>query len=94
MKGALEWPDNFPVTSEKAIAALKPQKPGIGFVKIILDFMEQNPTLDFGTPGPLVHFIESFPEEDYIPLVVRSLKSKPMSYTVWLLTRHFKTLHP
>ena len=64
----------------------------IGFdaIEKILKLMEKNPLVEFGTPGPLTHFIEKFykeKQEDYENLLTKSLKDKPTVHTVWLLNR-------
>ncbi len=55
----------------------------------ILKLMEENETVDFGTPGPLTHYIEKFWEEieDYDKCVVDSVKRKPAIHTIILLNR-------
>jgi hypothetical protein len=58
-----------------------------GTVTTILRFMEANPELDFGTPGPLVHFVEGLPRDEYDPLLVASVSRKPTRHTLWLLNR-------
>lgn len=65
---------------------------GMGVIEPILRFMEQHPTLDYGIPGPLVHFIESRDQSEeardlYAQLYIESLERKPTPHTVWLLNR-------
>ncbi|NVB83601.1 MAG: hypothetical protein HOV81_34825 [Kofleriaceae bacterium] len=54
-------------------------------VRTILRFMEANPSIDFGTPGPLVQFVERF--LGYEAALFESLSRQPMDYTVWMLNR-------
>ncbi|MDP2269364.1 MAG: hypothetical protein Q8N23_00180 [Archangium sp.] len=61
--------------------------PNADSVTAILQFMEANPDLDFGTPGPFVHFVERLPRSEYDPLVVASVSRTPTTHTVWLLNR-------
>jgi len=49
--------------------------------------MEENPNVDFGMPGPAVHFIERFPEAEYVDLLLNSLNRNPTSHTLWMLNR-------
>ena len=64
----------------------------IGFeaVASILELMEKNPLVEFGTPGPLTHFIEKFckdQQEDYENILIKSVEKTPTVHTVWLLNR-------
>src|SRR5882724_7027675 len=56
-------------------------------VEPILRFMENNPKVDFGTPGPLVHFVESFSGQGYEQKLIDSLTRKPTTHTVWMANR-------
>lgn len=60
---------------------------GIETVEPILRFVEGNPLLDFGTPGPLVHYLEGFYGNGYEELLIESIKRMPTSHTVWMLNR-------
>jgi hypothetical protein len=54
----------------------------------ILKFMEENPELDLGTPGPLVHFAEQFYRvPDYNGKLAASIERMPVPHTVWMLNR-------
>lgn len=56
-------------------------------VEPILKLMEQNPDIDFGLPGPLVHFVEQFYGNGYEEKLVQSIERFPTSHTVWMLNR-------
>ena len=56
-------------------------------VEPILQFMESNPSLDYGTPGPLVHFMERFWRSGFEEKLVESIRRRPTSHTVWMLNR-------
>ena len=56
-------------------------------VEAILRFMENHPDVDFGTPGPLVHFVEAFHARGYEQRLVESLQRTPTPHTLWLLNR-------
>lgn len=60
---------------------------GIEAVEAVLRFMESQPSLDFGSPGPLVHFVERFNGEAYRDALRASLERKPTSHTAWMLNR-------
>lgn len=60
---------------------------GFEYVEPLIMLMEENPQLDFGMPGPAVHFIESFDSEAYIGLLLESLRRKPVCHTMWMLNR-------
>jgi hypothetical protein len=56
-------------------------------VEPILELIEQNPNIDFGTPGPLVHFVEQFYKKGYEEKLVQSIQRFPTPHTVWMLNR-------
>lgn len=60
---------------------------GVETVEPILRFMEGHPEIDYGTPGPLVHFMEEFWGRGYDEEVLASIKRMPTPHTVWLLNR-------
>ena len=66
---------------------------GIDAVRPILLFMESHPQIDYGGPGPLVHFMERHYKSDegyrttYEELVVESIRRRPTAHTVFLLNR-------
>lgn len=69
---------------------MKTENIGIESIQPILELMEKYPLVEFGTPGALTHFIESFYKENrtlYENLLEQSVKKKPTVHTVWLLNR-------
>jgi hypothetical protein len=56
-------------------------------VEPILRFMEEHPELEYGMPGPLVHFIEDFYLKGYVERLIESVGRKPTMLTVWMLNR-------
>ncbi|MBQ4220938.1 MAG: hypothetical protein II666_15450 [Butyrivibrio sp.] len=50
-------------------------------------FMENNPNIDYGMPGPIVHFMESYYKKGYEDELLKSVKRKPTQHTVWMLNR-------
>ena len=67
--------------------SLKEEAAGLESVSVILKFMEEYPAFDFGTPGPLVHFVEKFYGRGYEAELLASIARKPTGHTVWLLNR-------
>lgn len=61
----------------------------VGFesVEPILQFMEKHPTLDYGMPGPLVHFVEEFYTKGYEEKLIECVSRNPTMMTVWMLNR-------
>lgn len=57
------------------------------YIEWILHFMEENPKIDYGMPGPLVHFMEKKYKKGYEKLLLKSIKRKPTEHTVWMLNR-------
>ena len=57
------------------------------YIECILHFMEENPKIDYGMPGPLVHFMEKKYKKGYEKLLLESIKRKPTEHTVWMLNR-------
>jgi hypothetical protein len=67
--------------------ALKEEGAGLESVGVILKFMEDHPNFDFGTPGPLAHFIETFYGHGYEAELFASIARRPTTHTIWLLNR-------
>jgi hypothetical protein len=51
----------------------------------LLALLERHPHADFGTPGPLVHALETQP--DYPRLLADSLERQPTELTAWMANR-------
>ena len=56
-------------------------------VQLLLRLMERHPLADFGSPGPIVHFVERFYKKGYEEELLLSLKRMPTLHTVWMLHR-------
>jgi hypothetical protein len=48
---------------------------------------ERCATADLGTPGPLVHCLESLGYEAYLPQLLDSVRRQPTYLTVWMVNR-------
>ncbi|PWV56591.1 hypothetical protein [Chitinophaga sp. S165] len=55
-------------------------------IEPIFRLIEKHPHLDYGSPGPLAHTLESF-HDIYQPYLFASLDRKPTPLTVWMLNR-------
>lgn len=53
----------------------------------ILELMEKHTEVDFGLPGPLVHFVERFFKNGYEEYLYESIKNVPTMHTLWMLNR-------
>ena len=60
---------------------------GVEGIEPLLRFIEKHPTLDYGMPGPLVHFLEGFYETGYEERLVESVSRRPTVMTLWMLNR-------
>lgn len=60
---------------------------GLAAVDPVLRFMEAHPDWNFGTPGPLVHFVERFHGQGYERELIASVERQPTSHTLWMLNR-------
>jgi len=69
------------------LTALLAQNPdGYLACEAMLNVLERHPQLEFGTPGQLVHAIESY-RGHYEARLLASLGRQPTATTVWLLNR-------
>jgi hypothetical protein len=60
---------------------------GVVAIKPILQFMEQHPDWNYGMPGSLVHFMETFYRAGYEDELLRSVERHPIMHTTWMLNR-------
>ncbi len=63
------------------------ERAGVGpeVIEPILRFMESHPDLDYGAPGPLVHFLETL--DGYHRLLFESVDRQPTPHTLSMLNR-------
>lgn len=78
---------DFIQDAEFIVQDLISSEAGLEAVPVLLRFIEENPKIDFGTPGPLVHFAERFYGKGYEAELLASLSRKPTPHTVWMLNR-------
>lgn len=60
-------------------------------VPAMFALMERFPDAHLGTPGPLVHSIESLGFEWYEPLLIDSVRRQPVELNVWMVNRILNT---
>jgi len=77
--------ENFFATDE--ILSLIKENDSIEYTAKLLAFMEENPLLDYGMPGPVVHYMERYYRNGYEDLLYESIKRKPTPHTLWMLNR-------
>lgn len=73
--------------TQEVIGKIKKETDAFEYIAPMLRLMEENPNLDFGDPGPMVHFMESYYRKGYEQLLVQSIKRKPTAHTIWMLNR-------
>jgi hypothetical protein len=56
----------------------------------ILSLMEENPYMDFGRQGALVHFVEKYYKNGYEEKLLLSLERRPAKHTLFMLNRIIK----
>ena len=79
--------DNFIDIAYEVVEEIEEREDSFEAVQPILGIMEKNKDVDFGKPGPLVHFVEKFYKNGYEEKLVDSLKRCPTKHTVWMLNR-------
>jgi hypothetical protein len=79
--------EDFAIRSADVIEAWCDAGIGVEGVDPILQFMEAHPALDYGMPGPLVHFLEELYLKGYEERLIESVSRKPTGLTVWMLNR-------
>jgi hypothetical protein len=79
--------EDFPSRSADLVDAWTAAGAGAEAVEPILRFMEGHPSIDYGAPGALVHFVERFRSKNYQEKLVESIRRKPTSHTIWMLNR-------
>ncbi|MEI3321417.1 MAG: hypothetical protein V8R92_00525 [Eubacterium sp.] len=60
---------------------------GSTYVEFLIIFIMDNPDIDYGMPGPIVHFIEKYPIDYYISLLLKTIEQKPNDTLLWMLNR-------
>ncbi|WP_324027863.1 hypothetical protein QSV08_07920 [Maribacter sp. BPC-D8] len=82
--------DDFIGLQYDIVDQLEDHNIGFEIITDVLELMETNPLVEFGSPGPLTHFIESFynqNQKEYVKSLETSIKTRPAVHTLWLLNR-------
>jgi hypothetical protein len=79
--------DDFPFRSQELTDAWEVGGVDIAAVEPVLLFMERHPHIDYGSPGPLVHFVERFDGPGYEDRLLESIRRTPTPHTIWMLHR-------
>lgn len=79
--------DDFVVVAEEVADDIEERSDTFDTVEPILKLMENNPDVDFGKPGSLVHYVEKFYKNGYEEKLLESLTRKPIKHTDWMLNR-------
>lgn len=78
--------EDFYLTNE-ILEKISREENSFSYVKEILEIMEANPDLDYGMPGPVVHFMEKYYKHGYESLLLESVKKCPTRQTLWMINR-------
>ena len=79
--------DDFVGRSSELVDGWSSAGAGIEMIDPILSFIERHPDIDFGSPGPLVHFVERFYGNGYDRKLLDSIERRPTPLTTWMLNR-------
>lgn len=79
--------NDFIYKSEIIVNDLRSCQDSRDAIDLLFRLIEDNPTVDFGMPGPLVHFLESFYGNGYEEKLLESLRRSPTFPTVSMLNR-------
>lgn len=61
-------------------------------IEPLFELLERFPFFNFGNPGNIVHYLERFDNEVYVPLLYDSVRREPTEYNVWMVNRYLNTL--
>ena len=79
--------DDFVGRSSELVDGWSSAGAGIEMIDPILSFIERHPDIDFGSPGPLVHFVERFYGNGYDRKLLDSIQRQPTPLTTRMLNR-------
>lgn len=60
---------------------------GVKYIEFLINFMMENSDIDYGMPGPIVHFIEKYPIDYYVGYLIEAIEKKPNDTLLWMLNR-------
>ena len=79
--------DDFEVVMTDCMETVESDYNELSSVEPLLQMIERHPLTSFGSPGPIVHFVETFYKKGYEEKLISSLKRMPTVHTVWMLHR-------
>ena len=87
MEVGMQDNENFETVMMDCMEEIEEHYNQLDSVEPLLRLMERHPLTDFGSPGPIVHFVERFYKKGYEAELLLSLKRMPTLHTVWMLNR-------
>ena len=87
MEAGMQDNEDFENVMMDCMAEIEENYNQLDSVQPLLRLMERHPLTDFGSPGPIVHFVERFYQKGYEEELLLSLKRMPTLHTVWMLNR-------
>ena len=92
LKAAAKPYESYYIDDEVGEAMMQLSNP-FDLVEPILEIIGTNPTVDFGMPGELVRFVESFYKKGYEELLIASVKKNPTSHNIWMVHRCYNDIN-
>lgn len=92
LKAAAKPYESYYIDDEVGEAMMQLSNP-FDLVEPILDIIGTNPTVDFGMPGELVRFVESFYKKGYEELLIASVKKNPTAHNIWMVHRCYNDIN-
>ena len=87
MEAGMQGNEDFETVMMDCMEEIEENYNQLDSVQPLLRLMERHPLTDFGSPGPIVHFVERFYQKGYEEELLLSLKRMPTLHTVWMLNR-------
>ncbi len=84
--------DDLNVYEEKIVSELENYEDKEAYIEEIFGIMEKFPLTDWGMPGALAGFLESFDNDIYEKNLLDSLSRQPALQTVWMLNRQINSI--
>lgn len=92
LKAAAKPYESYYIDDEVGEAMMQLSNP-FDLVEPILEIIGTNPTVDFGMPGELVRFVESFYKKGYEELLIASVKKNPTAHNIWMVHRCYNDIN-
>ena len=79
--------DDFEVVMIDCMETVESDYNELSSIEPLLQMIERHPLTSFGSPGPIVHFVETFYKKGYEEKLIASLKRTPTVHTIWMMHR-------